>query len=83
LLTSAVLEVAAQSALSKGLNYAVAPAALPTEDIIIGIENVIRSLPDEAAEEMRQETVRIVRGSRKPKDNLTRMEEEAFAVPAE
>jgi hypothetical protein len=36
--------------LSKGLNYAVAPSVLPTEDIITGTEKAIRSLPDDVEE---------------------------------
>jgi hypothetical protein len=77
-LSSVPLLVAAQLALSKGLNYAVAPAVLPTEDIITGIEKAIHSLADEAAEEIRQETFRVVRQSKRPKDNLTRMEKQAL-----
>jgi hypothetical protein len=40
--------------LSKGLNYAVAPAVLPTEDIITGTEKAICSLPDEIVEEIQE-----------------------------
>jgi hypothetical protein len=63
-------EAAASSALGKGPKYAVAPAKLPIEGILSGVEKAISSLSEEAAEEVRQETVRIVKASRKPKDNL-------------
>jgi hypothetical protein len=65
------LEEAARSALSKGLNYAVALAVLPVGDILCGVEKEVGALPEETAEEVRQETVRILKGSHKPKDNLT------------
>ncbi|XP_021918665.1 uncharacterized protein LOC110829347 [Zootermopsis nevadensis] len=60
------LEDAAYSALGKGLNYAVS-----IEDFLSGVERAVRSLPVEAAAEVRQETVRILRASKKPKDNLS------------
>jgi hypothetical protein len=74
-LNSIPLEDAAYSALSKGLNYAVSPAALLIEDFLTGVERAIRSLPVEVAEQVRQETVRILKVSNKPRDNLSRAEE--------
>jgi hypothetical protein len=71
-LSSIPLEDAVYSALSKGLNYAVSPARLPIEDLLTGVERDIRSLPVEAAEEVRQETVRILKVSNKPKGQLIR-----------
>jgi hypothetical protein len=65
------LEEAACSALSKGLNYAVAPGCIPAKDFLCGVEKAIGTLPEETAEKIRQETVRILKGSRQPKDNLT------------
>jgi hypothetical protein len=38
-LSKILLEEAARSALSKGLNYAVAPGVLPVEDILCGVES--------------------------------------------
>jgi hypothetical protein len=64
------LEEAACSALSKGLNFAMAPASLPVKDNLCGVK-AIGTIPEEAAEEIRQEIVRILKGSHKPKDNLT------------
>jgi hypothetical protein len=45
---------------------------LPMEDTISGTEKAICSLPDEDAEEIWQETVRIASHFMRPKDNLTR-----------
>ncbi|KDR20397.1 hypothetical protein L798_04931 [Zootermopsis nevadensis] len=60
------------------MNYAVAPTVLPIEDFLSGVERTVRSLPEEAAEEVRQETVRILRASKKPKDSLSRAERRAL-----
>ncbi|XP_021931121.1 uncharacterized protein LOC110835326 [Zootermopsis nevadensis] len=51
------LEDAAYAALGKGLNYSVAPTVLPIEDFLSGVKRAVRSLPVEAAEEVRKETV--------------------------
>jgi hypothetical protein len=76
--TASIIRDAAYSALSKGLNYAVSPAGLPIEDFLTGVERTIRSLPVEAAEEVRQETVRILKVSNKPRDNLSGVERKAL-----
>jgi hypothetical protein len=60
----------AYSVLGKGLNYAVSPTVLSKEDILTGVEKAIVPLPVEAAEEVRQETVHILKASGKPSDNL-------------
>jgi predicted RecA/RadA family phage recombinase len=65
------LEEAACSTLSKGLSFAVAPVSVPVKDILCGVEKAIVALPEETAEEIRQETVRFLKNSRKPKDNMT------------
>jgi hypothetical protein len=65
------LEDVAYSALGKGLNYAVVPASLPIEDFLSGVEKAVFALPQEASKEVRQETVRIRKASRKIKDNLS------------
>jgi hypothetical protein len=49
-LSSILLDAVAQSVLSKGLNYAVCPMLLPTEDIICGAEKAICSVPAKDAE---------------------------------
>jgi hypothetical protein len=60
------LEEAAYSALSKGLNYAVAPRFILVKGILCGVEKVIRILPEGNAEE-----IRILKYSRQPKSNPT------------
>jgi hypothetical protein len=47
---SKISKEAARSALSKGLNYAVAPAVLPVEDILCGVERAVGALPEEIAD---------------------------------
>jgi hypothetical protein len=73
-LSSQTLDDGLQSLLQKGLNYAVTPQNVPIEDLLTGVEKAVRSLPIESAEEVRQETVRIIKSASKPKDNLTRTE---------
>jgi len=68
------LEDGAVSLLQKGLNFAVTPRYTPIEDILTGVEKAVRSLPVETAEEATQETVRIMKNSPRPRDNLTRTE---------
>jgi hypothetical protein len=44
---------------------------VPVKDILCGLEKAVVAMPEETAEEIRQETVRILKGFCKPKDNLT------------
>jgi hypothetical protein len=67
------LEEAACSALSKGLNYAVTPRLSPIKDVLYGVEKQKGPYP-KILRGKRQETVRILKGSRQPKDNLTASE---------
>jgi hypothetical protein len=46
------LEEAACSALSKGLNYAVALGGIPAKDFLCGVEKAKVTLPEETAEEI-------------------------------
>ncbi|XP_065213372.1 uncharacterized protein LOC135840674 [Planococcus citri] len=68
----------ALKALEKGLNFAIAPSYIPTEEIITGVEATIRTLPEEEAEEIRQQTVHILKKSKPPKANLTKEEQTAL-----
>jgi hypothetical protein len=72
------MEEAACSAPSKDLNYAVAPGHIPVKDFLRGVEKSIETLPEESAEEIRQERVRILKCSRQPKDDLTGAEWRTF-----
>jgi hypothetical protein len=55
----------------------VTPHTIPIEDILAGVEKAVQSLSVEGVEEARQETVRIIKSSSRPRDNLTRAEREA------
>jgi hypothetical protein len=72
------LDDAVYSLLQKGLNFAVMPCATPIEDILTSVEKAILSLPVELAEEARQETVRIIKSSSLPRDNLRKTETAAL-----
>ena len=73
-----MLDDGVSSLLQKGLNYAVTPRTIPIEDILAGVEKAVQSLPVEMAEEARQETVRIIKSSSRPKDNITKAERAAL-----
>jgi hypothetical protein len=77
-LSEVPLEEAACLALSKGLNFAVAPVSVPVKDILYGVEKAIVALLEQTAEEIQQETVRILKGSCKPKENLNGAERRAL-----
>jgi len=77
-LSGHTLDDGVSSLLQKGLNYAVTPSTIPIEDILAGVEKAVQSLPVEMAEEARQETVRIIKSSSRPTDNLTRAERDAL-----
>ena len=77
-LSNEQLDGALLSLLQKGLNYAVTPKATPIEDILTGVEKAIQSLPAEKAEEARQETVRILKNTKRPRDNLSKAERTAL-----
>jgi hypothetical protein len=52
------------------------PHTIPIEAILAGVEKAVQSLP--MAEETRQETVRIIKSSSRPTDNLMRAQSEAL-----
>jgi hypothetical protein len=72
-LSKVPLEEAAYCALSKGLNYTVAPRFIPINDILCGVEKAIRILPEDSAEE-----IRSLKDSRKPKSDLNCAERRAL-----
>jgi len=77
-LSGRTLDDGVSSLLQKGLNYAVTPRTIPIEDILAGVEKAVQSLPAEMAEEARQETVRIIKSSSRPRNNITTAEREAL-----
>jgi len=74
------LEDGTLSLLQKGLNYAVAPRNPPIEEILVGTEKAVRSLPVEQAEEARHESVRIIKTPTRTKNNLTKNERMALTA---
>jgi hypothetical protein len=62
----------------KGLNFALTPRSTPTVDILAGVEKSVLSLPVEMAVEARQETVRIIKNTSRPRDNLSKTERAAL-----
>ncbi|KAK5645627.1 hypothetical protein RI129_004091 [Pyrocoelia pectoralis] len=70
-LSSKPLSENALNALAKGKNFAVTPKILPVEDIISNIEAGIRFLPVDTIEEIRYQSVRILRNAKPIKSNLT------------
>jgi hypothetical protein len=70
--------VARMEELWNRVRYPVAPGRIPAKDFLCGVEKTIGTLPEETAVEIRQETVRILKGSRQPKDNLTGAERRAL-----
>jgi hypothetical protein len=77
-LSGQTLDEGVSSLLQKGLNYAVTSRTIPIEDILAGIEKAVQSLPVEMAEEARQETVRIIKSSSRPRSNITMAESKAL-----
>jgi len=74
------LDGGVSSLLQKVLNYAVTPRIIPIEDTLAGVENAVQSLPVEMAEEAKQEAVRIIKSSSRPKDNITEAERTALVT---
>ena len=58
----------------RGFNYAVTPRSISIEGILAGVEKAVKFLPVEMAEEASQETMRIIKSSSRPRENLTRTE---------
>lgn len=57
--------------LEQGLNFAVAPRRIPHKDIICCIEDSVKILPEEKAEEVRQDCAAILRKAKPPKSNIS------------
>jgi hypothetical protein len=78
-LTDRVLDLAAVAILSRGLNFAhTTNPRSNLKDVTIGVERAIQHLPTAAAEEIRQETSRILRHSKSQKRNISKAEREAL-----
>ncbi|XP_046391493.1 uncharacterized protein LOC124159616 [Ischnura elegans] len=64
--------------LSKGLNFAPAPRIIPYADIIGGIKQAVRRLPEVTAVEIRSEVPMVLKRAIPPKSNISRKEREAI-----
>ncbi|KAG8239957.1 hypothetical protein J437_LFUL019449, partial [Ladona fulva] len=69
---------AAESVLSKGLNFAHAPTTIPYQDFIGAIEPATRRLPQDSAEEVRSKIALALKKTTPPKLNLSREEKTAL-----
>ncbi|XP_071447161.1 uncharacterized protein [Hetaerina americana] len=64
--------------LSKGLNFVPTPGSIPYLDIVGSVEQAIRKLPQEEAEEVRVEVALALKRAVLPKPNITREEKRAL-----
>ena len=72
------LEPEAESLLKKGLNFAITPKCVPTDEFITATEVACRQLKQEAADSLRSDIVKTLRRFRKPPPNLTLEERKAL-----
>ena len=66
------------SVLSKGLNFAITPHRIPTNDIIVAKELACKSLPTNEATQLRTEIVEAIKSSKVPKSNISKGEKMAL-----
>ena len=60
--------------LEKGLNFVIAPKNILVEDIICSLEESIKHLPENEAEEVRRNCALTLRRAKPPKPNITNEE---------
>ena len=60
------------SVLSKGLNFAITPHRIPTNDIIVATELACKSLPTNEATQLRTEIVRAIKSSKVLKSKISK-----------
>ncbi|KAG8226743.1 hypothetical protein J437_LFUL004394 [Ladona fulva] len=77
-LTDEALDEPTMSVLSKGLNFAPAPRSITYNEIMGGIEQAIRKLPKEAAEDVRSDVSLALKRAVLPKPNITTDERKAL-----
>ena len=66
------------SVLSIGLNFAITPHRIPTNDIIVATELACKSLPSNEATQLRTEIVGAIKSSKVPKSNISKAEKRPF-----
>ena len=72
------LDEDSQKVLEYGLNFAIAPSKIPVKNLICSIESAVDGLPEDAAEEIRQECAVIIRRAKPPKLNISCAERKAL-----
>ena len=72
------LEPEAESLLKKGLNFAVTPKSIPTDELITATEVACRQLKPESADNLRYDVVKTLKRFRKPQPNLSIEERKAL-----
>ena len=66
--------------LSKGLNFAITPHCIPTNDILVAKEMACKSLPTNEATQLRTEIVGAIKSSKVLKSNISRAEKNGPSV---
>ena len=64
--------------LAKGLNYAVTPEKIPTEEFVVAAEQATWSLPQEQKDKLRADVTGVLKSAKVPKQNITREERTAL-----
>ena len=64
--------------LAKGLNYAVTPEKIPTEEFVVAAEQATWSLPQEQKDKLRADITGVLKSAKVPKQNITRQERTAL-----
>ncbi|GLJ17907.1 hypothetical protein SUGI_0313760 [Cryptomeria japonica] len=77
-LSPAHIDPLAFNFLKRGLNFALTPRNIPHIDFLIEIENAVRTLPLDVAEEIRQDCAVALRYAKPPKFNIPKAELLAF-----
>ncbi|GLJ50878.1 hypothetical protein SUGI_1083720 [Cryptomeria japonica] len=77
-LSPAPIDPLAFNFLKRGLNFALTPRNIPHIDFLIKIENAVRTLPLDIAEEVRQDCAVALRYAKPPKFNIPKAELLAF-----
>ena len=64
--------------LVKGLNYAVTPEKIPTEEFVVAAEQATWSLPQEQKDKLRADITGVLKSAKVPKQNITITGENSF-----
>ena len=64
--------------LSKGLNFAVSPEAIPTDEYIVATEQAYKFLPKEESHQLRAKVAGLLHSAKSPQSNLSKGERQAL-----